>query len=588
MKRKAFILTLFAAIVCMPSLASAGVNDFTISSFKADYYLSKTSEGRSRLRTVERIVAEFPSFDQNHGIERAVPHAYDGHTLHLKVESILKADGSAWNYTTYSQGDATVLRVGDADRYVHGSQTYIVTYTQQDVTKYFADTNDDELYWDTNGTGWSQPFSSVQATVHIDASLTNQLDESKNSCYQGVQDSKEPCEITASTESNGSKVFSAKATRVLSPGENVTFVVVFKPHTFAVYKQTAFEKYLALFIMLLTLSFFVMGFVGVALIIWFVVRYYKYKYRKGDMGAIVPEYIPPKDASVLVSAKVFSETKGNPQSALIVDLAVRHYIKIYQTSDKKLFQAAEYELELIKPIDDLKPEERTFVTTLFDGQTRYALKSMKNNTKLHSAFLSNDRSLTKALATPEYGVYEKDIEDSKWFKRAGTVTLVFAIVTLSPACLVAAILAFVFAHTTLQVSEKGLALERYLYGLRDYIKLAETERLRMLQSPEGAQKVGETVDGANTPQLIKLYERVLPYAVLFGEEKQWNKELSKYYETTQTQPVWYSGTAPFTAAAFSSAMSSFSTASSYSSSSGGSSGGGSSGGGGGGGGGGGW
>ena len=305
-------------------------------------------------------------------------------------------------------------------------------------------------------------------------------------------------------------------------------------------------------------------------------------------GPIAPEYLPPKEASVLVSAKVFSENKGKPQSAQLIDLAVRHYIDIYQTGEKGLFRSAEYELELIKPVTDLPPEIQTFVQTLFQGQTRLALKTLKNNTTMFATLQRNDSALKKALESAPYSLYEKDMEERHWYRRAAFLCLVFGVLTLSPVLLFAALLAFIFSFSTVQVSEKGLALERYLYGLRDYIKLAETERLRTLQSPEGAQKVGETVNGQNAAQLVKLYEKVLPYAVLFGEEKQWNEQLSKYYEVTQTQPVWYHSSAPFSAAAFSSAMSSFSAASSYSSSSGGSSGGGSSGGGGGGGGGGGW
>jgi uncharacterized membrane protein YgcG len=206
---------------------------------------------------------------------------------------------------------------------------------------------------------------------------------------------------------------------------------------------------------------------------------------------------------------------------------------------------------------------------------------------MYQTFLSNDKQLVKSLREPAYGLYEKDIEEARWFKRASIITLLIGLVTISPLVLVAAGIAYGFSRTIVQVSEKGLTLERYLYGLRDYIKLAEVDRLKMLQSPEGAEKVGETIDGNNTTQLVKLYERVLPYALLFGLEKQWNEQLSKYYEVANTQPVWYNSTAPFSAVAFSSAMSSFSTASSYSSSSGGSSGS-SSGGGGGGGGGGGW
>ena len=98
-------------------------------------------------------------------------------------------------------------------------------------------------------------------------------------------------------------------------------------------------------------------------------------------------------------------------------------------------------------------------------------------------------------------------------------------------------------------------------------------------------------DVASDPKLlVTLYERVLPYAVLFGQEKEWNKQLGAYYETAGNSPDWYIGQSAFNAAVFSSAMSSFSqaSASSYSSSGSGSSGGGFSGGGGGGGGGGGW
>ena len=49
-------------------VANADVNNFVIRDFQADYYLDKDSEGRSTLKTVELITAEFPDYDQNHGI----------------------------------------------------------------------------------------------------------------------------------------------------------------------------------------------------------------------------------------------------------------------------------------------------------------------------------------------------------------------------------------------------------------------------------------------------------------------------------------------------------------------------------------
>lgn len=145
--------------------------------------------------------------------------------------------------------------------------------------------------------------------------------------------------------------------------------------------------------------------------------------------------------------------------------------------------------------------------------------------------------------------------------------------------------------TTKPLSVKGRELLDYLKGLELYIKIAEEDRIKVLQSPQGAEKT--PVDINDSTKIVRLYERVLPYAVLFNNEKEWSKSLGKFYEQQGTSPDWYVGTSAFNAALFSSSLSSFlSSASSYSSpsssSSGGSIGGGSSGGGGGGGGGGGW
>jgi uncharacterized membrane protein YgcG len=135
------------------------------------------------------------------------------------------------------------------------------------------------------------------------------------------------------------------------------------------------------------------------------------------------------------------------------------------------------------------------------------------------------------------------------------------------------------------LTDKGRELYDYLKGLEMYIKLAEADRIRVLQSPEGAER--KPVDTDDTASMIILYERVLPYAVLFGIEKDWLKHIGTFYESTKSSPDWYNGVNGFNAAMFVSSVSSFSSYSSSSSfsSSSGAGGGGFSGGGGGGGGG---
>ena len=149
---------------------------------------------------------------------------------------------------------------------------------------------------------------------------------------------------------------------------------------------------------------------------------------------------------------------------------------------------------------------------------------------------------------------------------------------------------FVFSNLMPARSPKGVETRDYLLGLKSYIDLAEADRLKYLQSPEGVEKTPISAD--DPAQLIKLFEDLLPYAILFGLEKEWAKQFKDLYKQP---PEWYSGnTSTFNAIYLANALHGFSVANSAtfsapsSSGSSGFGGGGFSGGGGGGGGGGGW
>jgi hypothetical protein len=136
------------------------------------------------------------------------------------------------------------------------------------------------------------------------------------------------------------------------------------------------------------------------------------------------------------------------------------------------------------------------------------------------------------------------------------------------------------------LSLEGSEMKEYLLGLKLYMKMAEVDRLKYLQSVEGAERIITNEGGAK----VKLYEKLIPYASIFGIEKSWNKVLEIEYG--DYSPNWYVGQGAFNAMVFSSTMNNISSSMNSYSSSTGSSGsgfsGGSAGGGGGGGGGGGW
>ena len=129
------------------------------------------------------------------------------------------------------------------------------------------------------------------------------------------------------------------------------------------------------------------------------------------------------------------------------------------------------------------------------------------------------------------------------------------------------------------LTSKGSELVSFVKGLGMYIDLAEKDRLEYLQSPKGASLKPSEIQGR---EVLKLYEALLPWAILLGLQAKWNKALTNLYQD-QGSPVWLVGS-PNLGESFAN-LDQVLTQSLAASSSGGSGGGGSSGGGGGGGGG---
>lgn len=132
------------------------------------------------------------------------------------------------------------------------------------------------------------------------------------------------------------------------------------------------------------------------------------------------------------------------------------------------------------------------------------------------------------------------------------------------------VIAFVFYNLMSKITHFGLDARNHLLGLKEYLQIAEKDRLAFHHAPEKNPKV---------------FESLLPFAMVFGVEKAWAKEFQDIYTAP---PTWYQGfDGTFSAAVLANSLHSFSTVSAPSSS-GASGGGGFAGGGGGGGGGGSW
>ncbi|MBN9606305.1 MAG: DUF2207 domain-containing protein [Actinomycetales bacterium] len=580
-----------------------GVDDFTFTAMTVDYTLDRDAADRSTLATTEELVAQFPDIDQNRGIRRAIPAVYQGHSTDLRIESVTDETGAPRSYDTSRDGDFLVLTIAVPEgQYVHGEQHYVIRYSQRDVTRHFEDTGRDEWYWDVNGTGWAQPFGVVDATVHLGPGLGAAYQQ--GACYFGPEGSTSRCDLVATNDGFGARVEN------LGPHENVTLALGFAPGTFAAAPFDLFAWVPPLVLIGLALML-------ASVVVAVLVRVVALRDSPGD-GIVVAQYDPP-DIDLFLAANLIGKSR-KAAAATFVDLAVRRRIRLVEGEAPGLFGGTRYGLQSLDE-SGLRPVERTLLDVLFripsftgvgglfggsgadgaDGSVRWLTK---NDQVLGRTVISITKQA--ALAARQLG-----------WRRAGHPglgTLVGMLGALGFGCL---ILSFVFGSESdpglgfflamlgtvggiwvvigavglvagrKPLSPEGARRKEYLEGLREYIQLAEADRLRVLQSVTGAERIA--VDDRTA--VVKIYEKLLPYAVLFGLEREWADVLGRYYDEN---PDWYAGShvGAFNAAAFASSIGSMSTSvstsysgSASSSSSGGSGGGGSSGGGGGGGGG---
>lgn len=589
MKRLGLLIAVLAitiSLIIAPP-AKADVQDFLIKSFEADYFLSRDEQKNSQLRVEEKIVAEFPNFDQNHGILRAIPKTYKDHPLSLRVEKVTNEFGHPITFETSSSNSNEVLKIGDADKFVHGRQTYQIYYSLQHVTSNFED--HDEFYWDINGDQWRQSFEKVTVRLHIDKALVDSIKPGE-ACYTGAfGSSNQDCSISSIAQ-NDAVVITSNASRPLNAGETLTIVAAFQKDTFAPYKPDPAEvvKQTALIMGLGALPPFIA--LAVVLRSW-----HKYGRDPKGKGTIVPQYLAPKEVSVMAADAVMKE--GSVPTAIpaqILDLAVRHFLKIYEvkTERKLLPDKTTYEVELVKDTVGLRQEELEVLRMLFGAMPkvgdRVDLKTLANKRYKEAAKLG--KTVNTQITTDGYLRTEPGKAKLPYYIW-GAILLVggFFAIPYGLGVVAAGLVLLIGANYMPARTIKGVELRDYLYGLRDYMKLAEAERIKVLQSPHGT--LTEKIDTGDNAQLVKLYEKLLPYAMLFGIEKDWAKQFADLY---QQPPDWYVGSsAHFNGALFATSLHSFGTTSatsfsppSNSSSSG--VGGGFSGGGGGGGGGGGW
>ncbi|MFD4959015.1 DUF2207 family protein [Microbacterium sp. NPDC058389] len=539
---------------------AGSVDDFSYDAFEADYWLGRDAGGQSRLYTTERIVAHFPDFDQNKGIVRWIPKSDSGIAHDPVVVGVTGAGGEAVPWWTEEDDDFVYVLTGD-DTYVHGAQTYVISYTMRDVVLRFDDTQADEFYWDTVGTDHAQPFADVRAHVHILGDAVEGILADRIYCYSGPAQSTDRCSIEpadvapapdeVSVWALAQGIAGAAETQIsftaadadLGADENVTVAIGFELGTFVAPSPPPPPPY-PWWEWILPVLGLLAGFGGLV----FVVVMKRFLRRNPDRSPVIVEYTPPVDESPTLSAGVL----GVPAKALaahVVDLAVRDKVEITASGDRS--DADDFHV-ILRDAEGLEHDDRRIVTTLFGKDAapgdrvdlgvfaaKPPVRAVTYVRRIEDSTVDRGyRSRTPAWVGGIRGLLQ--------FGGLAVAVMLTFFVDAVPSVLTdlgalggwinflaiaSAFGAFIvlpwfgLPKTTLTLA--GGRHKTYLEGIREYLRLAEEDRLRAAQTPQTADLVsaGRRAygDARNTPgaDVVNLYERLLPYAVLFGMQREW-------------------------------------------------------------------
>ncbi|MEY4744125.1 MAG: hypothetical protein RL272_70 [Candidatus Parcubacteria bacterium] len=497
-----------------------------VQSFAADIDVKETGA----ISVTERIDYYFAA--PRHGIFRDIPVRYDvgGKTVVIPVdiEGVSAPDGRPITYSVSKQRNFTRVKIGDADVTVTGPQSYVIRYSVEGALRYgqqYPDTQakHDELYWNVTGSEWQVPLRRVSATVRLPSSVAQ--DDIRTACYTGPQGSTAQDCVKGAQGSVAS--FAANGAMTVVVGFPQGVVSLMSP------KAPGFLDVAAPFLPLAL----PVGVAALLTVLWWT--------RGRDpegRGTIVVEYDPPKGLTPAECGVMVDEDAGlGDVSAVIVDLAVRGYLKIREIEKKGLLlKSTDYEFERIRDYRDdpaLKRFETHLLDALFGGEGKIArVSDIKAGHTFYDDLPKIKQKLYDGLTSDGY--FPADPSKIRAaYAGVGIVVLVLMVMFFGPGFLFSGT---VFGNTGLGIALSGLAVLlfaplmprktpkgvdafEHAVGFREYLGKAEKYRMQWQEKEN-------------------VFEAYLPYAMAFGVVEKWTKAFSGM---NVPPPRWYEGRSAF-------------------------------------------
>lgn len=278
---------------------------------------------------------------------------------------------------------------------------------------------------------------------------------------------------------------------------------------------------------------------GIGIIGLVIMNYYNKGRDKGGRKTIVPWFKPPDGISPVIVGSIKDEKVHMVDiTSTIINAAVRGFIKIKEVGKKKykLIKLKNFEVGDAEAGRRIRYEVLDFVEVkilkdIFATKSEVETDDLKNRFYMKINGINNE--IYSEMVKRQYFDKRPDKVRNKHLGLAifmivagGVLSFIlpmFVIFTCGPSLVVAGVVKMIFSFFMPAKTPKGTIIYEKCKGFRMFLHTTERFKLQKL-----------------TPEK---FERFLPYAMVFGVEKQWAKNFKDIYTKP---PNWYEGRSPGT------------------------------------------
>ena len=513
--RRLCLAVVFPLLVLLFGAAPAWARTYHISQFNSTVHVQP--DGSADI--AEQITFVFNG--QFQGVYRDIPVEYPGpkgsnYSLFITVNQITDESGSSLKFEKNRSGGFLRLKI-----YVPGAsdstRTVNIDYSVSDATKFFPQYS--EFYWNVTGNDWLVPIESASATLYFPESAAGSL---RAQTYMGIYGSQQPARVSV----DGATV-TAETTGPL-PARGGFTVDVYIPEGI-LHAPSAMTR----------LGRFIRSNPILSLPIWaFAVMFGLWWYKGRDPSAgmsVAPMYEPPEGMRPAEAGTLLDDSVDPRDiTAILVDLAVRGYIKIVEAPHKGLlFTTKDYEFHLLKDRNawtDLNDYERAMLEKIYaGGGTVTRLSDLRNH--FYTVLPLIKAEILTGLKAK--GMYTVDPDSASQYMVLGALAVAIPYIAaqvlgvanftdsvgpLVVCGIIAFLIIILFGRQLTATSLKGARTRVQILGFQEFMNRVDADRLKRMPPDT--------------------FEKYLPYAMALGVEHRWAKA---FEGIIQNPPTWYQG-----------------------------------------------